>query len=357
MKKNILFSIIFALALACPVFAAVEDDAAVLYNKGIDFYEQNKLDQSIATFKKAIAIKPDFYEAYYNLARVEESAGKLADATASYEALLKLKPDDYDSRYEYGEILYRRGYLRKAVENLDKIPANSEIREKAETLTVKIKKRQIEVAEETRVKSEQAKRAVVVDSIPAPSGLVIDSKGNIYIASFSQNSIFKISANGQNKTVFADKTKGVAGPVGLTIDSYDNIYIANFTKGNIMLVDKKGNASILMYAKKPYYLSLNEAGKKLYVTEQANNSVISYDLSEIFKNSEEKNITETPKKDKDRDKDKDKDKKEARIITTPSADKNPPGTPSITQAGFTKGSPQSDIISPIMVPSENAMGF
>lgn len=50
--KKFLLTILLGLFSIMPAIASIEDDATVLYNKGIDLYEQDKIEQSIATFKK-----------------------------------------------------------------------------------------------------------------------------------------------------------------------------------------------------------------------------------------------------------------------------------------------------------------
>lgn len=337
--------------LISPAIAAGEDDATILYNKGIDLYEQDKIEQSIATFKKAISIDPEFYEAYYNLARIQEAAGKTQDAIISYEKLLKISPTDYESAYQFGEFLYKKGYLSKASAYLKTIPDNSEYKTKADVLLNKITKRQEELAKESQVKAQQSLKTSIVGSVPAPSGLVIDSDGNMYVASFSESVIYKISKDGMTKTVFADKTKEIDGPIGVAIDSYDNIYVANYTKGNVVKFDKNGNESVLMYAKKPYCISLNESKGKIFITEQQNNSVLSYDISDILKASaasKKLNVEVQPAVEKTN---------EARVITVPVKDRNPIGTPSIQESAFTRGNPQSSITAPIMIPSESLFDY
>lgn len=347
MKKSFLLSVFLGLSLILPSFGADSNDATLLYNKGIDLYEQNKVQESISTFKKAIAIKPDFYEAYYNLARILEAENKTQEAIETYEALLKIAPDDYESTYQFGEFLYKKGYLSKSLSYLNKIPNNSEYKTKANTLSAKIKKRQIELAEESKIKAEQKLKSTVIGNIQAPSGIIINSKSEMFVASFSENKIYKISKDNTEKTVFADKTKNIDGPIGMAIDSYDNIYVANYNKGTIVLLDKNGASRILMYAKKPYCINLDEATKKIFVTEQHNNSVISYDISDVLAESQKKtklevkpasNLTEPTEK---------------KIITLPIQDKNPIGTPSIKESNFTKGNPTTSITAPIMIPSDN----
>ncbi len=355
MKKKILISVFLGLfLLSSSVYAAGEDDATVLYNKGIDLYEQNKVEQSIATFKKAISINPDFYEAYYNLARIQEAAGHTQDAMTSYEKLLTIAPDDYESVYQFGELLYKRGYLSRSLSYLSKIPSGSEYKSKADTLSEKIKKRQLELQEESKIKAEQQLKTSTVGNIPAPSGLVIDSNSNMYVASFTENKIIKISKNANEKIVFADKTKMLDGPIGLAIDSYDNIYVANYNKGSVVLFDPNANVKVLMYVKKPYCISLDEQKKKIYVTEQQNNSVVSYDISDILKASMEKKKMEVKQNSAISPvgvgSDEIKSAPEKKVIEAPET-KPILVTPSIQEAPFTKSSPASSITAPIMVPS------
>ncbi len=352
MKKSFLLSILLGAAVILPSYASVEDDATVLYNKGIDLYEQDKIEQSIATFKKAISINPDFYEAYYNLARIQEAAGKSQDAISSYETLLKIKSDDYESAYQFASLLYKKGYLSKAKTYLAQIPADSEYGTKAVLLSNKITKRQEELAEESRIKARQSLKSSIVGSVQAPSGLVIDSESNMIVASFSLSTIFKISKDGNSKFVFADKTKGVDGPIGIAIDSYDNIYVANYNKGNIICLNKDGEAEILMYAKKPYCINLDEKNGKIYITEQENNSVISYDITDILKTSAAKK-----KLTKETESEKNNIPAEQKVITVPVSDGNPIGTPSVTESNFTRSDPQSSIRSPIMVPSGSLFDY
>ena len=339
MKKFILFIILCFLYIA-PSYSANETDPTVLYNLGIDCYEQDKIEESISNFKKAIQLDPDFYEAYYNLARVEESADKTQDAIKTYEKLLQIAPEDYESTYQFGEYLYKKGYLSKASSYLSKIPNDSEYKAQADTLLAKITKRQNELASEAQIKAVQNLKSSVVSNVPAPSGLVVDSNGNMFVASFSESKIIKISRDGNTKIVFADKEKGLNGPIGLAIDSNNNIYAANYNKGDIVVFDSKGMGKVLMYAKKPYCISLDEKASKIYVTEQQNNSVLSYDISDILSQGKEAKIEKEVKHEEDK-----------KVIIIPEKDTAPLGTPSIMESPHIKQGPSSSITSPIMVPT------
>lgn len=257
--------------------ASTAQNAAALYNQGIDYYSQNEIQKSIAAFKQAIAINPKFYEAYYNLAKIQNSYKYYNDAIQTYEKLLEIVPEDFESMYEVGQLLYKRGYLSKSLGYLDRIPDYSEYYDKAQKLIPVIEKRQEEIAEETRIKNEMAKRSAVIGSIQAPSGIATDSSGSIYIASFSANSIYKIAPDGI-KTVFQGP-QTLSGPLGLAIDDNDNVYVANYTKGNVIKISPDNSVKVLLYVKKPYCLNVDNKNKKLLITEQEKNTVIKYDLS------------------------------------------------------------------------------
>ena len=52
-----------------------------------------QIDQAINAFKRVIAIKPDYAEAYYNMGFVLKGQGKLEEAIEAYNKALSLKPD------------------------------------------------------------------------------------------------------------------------------------------------------------------------------------------------------------------------------------------------------------------------
>ncbi len=279
MKKLITTCLIFLFAIfGCASVMAQGSDAASYYNQGIDLYNLNKIEDSINSFKKAIELDPKFYQAYYNLAKIQESYKYYNDAMATYEKLIELAPEDYESMYNYGNLLYKRGYLKKSLTYLDRIPNYSEYYEQAEKLVAIVEKRQVEVAQEMKLKQDALRKSSVLETIQAPTGVVTDKAGNVYIASFSQNAIYKITP--QNvKTTFVS-SNNLGGPVGVAIDENDNIYVANYTKGNVIKAGPDGKTTVLLLVKKPYCLNVDNLNKKLIITEQEKNTVIKFDLSE-----------------------------------------------------------------------------
>ena len=289
------FFALITIAYLTPVYSYTLDDATALYNMGIDYYSQNQVQKSMDYFKKAISIDPKFYEAYYNLAQIQASYGYTDAAIKSYEKVVQLKPDDYESIYELGRLLYKRGYLSRAVSFLDRIPNTSDIAPQVSVLETKIKKRQAELAliekqkEEAKLAQQNTQTQAVATQEPkvaedtnlvievqAPSGVASDDSGNIYVASFSENKVYKIAPDG---------TKGVyiwpvnlGGPVGLATDDAGNLYVANYTKNNILKVTPSGVMSELASVKKPYCIAVDPVKKILIVSEQDTNNVIKIKL-------------------------------------------------------------------------------
>lgn len=307
MKKSF-FSLCFSFIIVffscgAGAFAYELEDATELYNLGIDYYSQNQVQKSMEYFKKAIALDPKFYEAYYNLAQIQASYGYTDAAIKSYEKVIQLKPDDYESMYELGRLLYKRGYLSRAIATLDKIPANDDIYSQVLLLENKIKKRQAELLlaqkqEEANKKANKVNTDVqtspvtselpdeqlqikkensnIITNMQAPSGVAADSAGNVYAASFSENKIYKITPDGA-KSVYVWPVN-LGGPIGIALDDEDTLYIANYTKNNILKVTQSGVISEFASVKKPYCISIDRPRKLLIISEQDSNNILKFSL-------------------------------------------------------------------------------
>lgn len=266
-----------------PSLADDIEDATIFYNEAIDVYSQNDIDKSIELFKKAIELNPNFYEAHYNLSQILMSQDKNEEAYKTLLKILQLRPDDTEILYNTGKVQYKRGYLSSSYSYLKKIDTNAPQYESAKLLISKIEKRQGELNLEAKI----SKHMILVDSkgkfladdlveITAPSGIATDSKGNIYIASYSENAIYKITPTGK-KSIFSSSSL-IKGPIGLAVDKDDNLYVANYSANSILKI--KPNASVSVFASilKPYCLLYNLQSNRLYVSEQNTNKLVKYDL-------------------------------------------------------------------------------
>ena len=60
---------------------------------GVTIKELGRLDEALASYRQAIALKPDYAEAYNNLGIMLQELGRLDEALASYRQAIALKPD------------------------------------------------------------------------------------------------------------------------------------------------------------------------------------------------------------------------------------------------------------------------
>jgi len=67
----------------------VSGAAAAKNNEGVDHLVQGHYDVALKYFKEALAAKPDFAEAHFNLAVSLDGIGKHAEATSAFEKARK----------------------------------------------------------------------------------------------------------------------------------------------------------------------------------------------------------------------------------------------------------------------------
>ena len=72
---------------------------------GIALQEQGKLEEAIEAYNKALAIKPDYAEAYNNMGNALQEQGKLEEAIEAYNKALAIKPDYAEAYNNMGNAL------------------------------------------------------------------------------------------------------------------------------------------------------------------------------------------------------------------------------------------------------------
>ena len=317
-------------------FAQIGNDAKLQYNKGLDYYQLGQYTQAAESFRQAISLDPNYIDAYYNLGALMEYLGKNEDALNAFKQIILRKPEDYESVYKAAEISKRIGQSDKALMYLTLIPQDSIIGQKSTMLTNSIKsdmeiakqkaQEEIQAQEQTQEENvqnsvknavEQTKNAISnikeqvqtlkqaaftqeqqqtnetavstpadnpekpvasvinYNNISSPTGIVTDSSGNLYVAGFSDNTIYKIGPD--NKKIVYIKSPKIDGPIGLAMDKSGNIYIANYNKNNVLKVGSSGEISeLLTDIKNPYCMYITDS--YLYVSSQGNNSVVKFKL-------------------------------------------------------------------------------
>ena len=80
-----------------------------------------KLEEAIEAYNKALAIKPNFADAYYNMGNILKGQGELEEAIVSYEKALSLKPNYADAHNNMGNALQDQGKLEEAIASYKKV--------------------------------------------------------------------------------------------------------------------------------------------------------------------------------------------------------------------------------------------
>ena len=100
---------------------AIKPDYADAYNNmGNALKEQGKQEEAIEAYNKALAIKPDYAEAYNNMGNALKEQGKLEEAIEAYNKALAIKPDYAEAYNNMGNALQEQGKLEEAIEAYNK---------------------------------------------------------------------------------------------------------------------------------------------------------------------------------------------------------------------------------------------
>lgn len=260
-------------------------EAKLYYNEGVDFYKLGQYDRAMDSFRQAISTDPNYINAYYNLGSILEFLKQDGAALETFKQIIVRKPDDYEALYKAAKISERLGNPQGAKSYLSLIPAGTPAYNKAQELTAKMNANaqtsqttqptQTQAQEQTVSPSAQAENNEVFENIMSPTGITSDNAGNIYVACFSDNTIYKITPDG--KRILYLKDARISGPIGMTMDSAGNLYIANYNKDNIIKVTNGGQVSILLgNVSKPY--SVHIKGNSLFISSQGSNSIVKYVL-------------------------------------------------------------------------------
>ena len=257
---------------------AYSTEGAMYYNEGLDLYSKGEYAKAIQAFKTAVAKDPDFIDAYYNMGALFEYLKSYNSAIACFSKINQLDPNDSETIVKLAELYYNIGNYERALFYITKIKDTDDFYGKAKSI-----KNQIVVAQQkaaaksslANVNTANEANKKIIDKFSGPTGLAMNSQGVLFVASYTDNSIYKIMPNGQ--TYLYSKSPMLGGPIGLAFDSMDNLYVANYAKNNILKINKAGQVyTFIKNVTNPYYLIINN--DNLYITEQGNNTVIRYKL-------------------------------------------------------------------------------
>ena len=96
------------------------DYAEVYYNMGIALKDNGDLDAAINSYKKALEIKSDYVGAYFNTGNILKDTGDLEAAIDNYKKALEIKPDYAEAYNNIGLVLKDKGDLEEAINSYKK---------------------------------------------------------------------------------------------------------------------------------------------------------------------------------------------------------------------------------------------
>jgi len=115
-------AVAFGLTLACfqsLLFAAKGDseiskEAAKLNQRGIDLLHKKEYEQAIASFREALRIQPEYWDALDNLGKALEAVGKDAEAIVELDKAIAIAPETAAAYADKGMALFQEGKYEEA---------------------------------------------------------------------------------------------------------------------------------------------------------------------------------------------------------------------------------------------------
>ena len=96
------------------------DDAELYYNRGKVLYESGQFEAALENFNKAIELKPDYFEAYTNCGVLLSRSGQFDKAIANFDKAIHLKPDLAVAYANRGNALSESGQAEAALASYHK---------------------------------------------------------------------------------------------------------------------------------------------------------------------------------------------------------------------------------------------
>jgi tetratricopeptide (TPR) repeat protein len=120
-----------AIAVNWPIVSADAMRAVTETNVGVALQTGRRLDEAIAHYRRAIAVRPDYAPAYNNMATALRDEKRLAEAVAAYQQALRLKPGFAAAHYNFANLLLDEGDAEAAVDHFQRAlgtePASADV--------------------------------------------------------------------------------------------------------------------------------------------------------------------------------------------------------------------------------------
>lgn len=102
--------------LMVPVCAGANETSSEWFMKGLDLYNQDKIDESLQAYNRALELDPNDYEAWNNKGIDEGLLGKYDDALVSFGNAVAINESYAEAWYNMGVIYDFKEYYGSAVQ-------------------------------------------------------------------------------------------------------------------------------------------------------------------------------------------------------------------------------------------------
>jgi tetratricopeptide (TPR) repeat protein len=99
------------------------DSAQVYLDKGRELAQANQMPEALASFERAIALNPNFEEAWRGKGAVLLRMDRQDESLAATAKAIELKPDDYKAWLNKGRALMRKGQNEEALKTFESLRA------------------------------------------------------------------------------------------------------------------------------------------------------------------------------------------------------------------------------------------
>jgi hypothetical protein len=312
------------LQLASPIHADVLT-AKRFYNQGLEAHQKGRSTQAIQYFEQAVLEDPQMVDAHFNLASLYYKQRNYDRARLAFYQVTLLNPTDSQAKYHLAVTLEKMGRFEPALAYYEQVTPDSKFYQTSQAKAQEIRplanlakqsKTQAKTQTTNNTNTEersgwrpvwmrsrdiktdtQARSSTVIpigkpiDStarlavetfakgFSGPTGMAMAGDGRLYVANYSENSIFLVN-NGGNKQTFYEGN-GLNGPLGLTVDPRNGVvYVANYLDNNVVKITPTGVLSVVATGlHQPYYMTLDPTRGILYVSEKQTNTVSKIQLN------------------------------------------------------------------------------
>ena len=87
---------------------------------GVCYAGLSLMDDAVKSYEKAVAIKPDYADAHFNLGNILRDLGELDGAIKSFVKTIEIMPEYDEAQYNLGVTLQELGQLNEAIEQYEK---------------------------------------------------------------------------------------------------------------------------------------------------------------------------------------------------------------------------------------------